>query len=192
MADLDKLTEAYRMLIEALGEDPERPGLKATPARAARALAHLTRGYQQTADEVVNQATFESDNDEMILVRNIEVYSLCEHHLLPFIGRCHIAYLPGERVIGLSKIARLVDVFAARLQIQENLTEQIAEAVSRASGASGVGVVLEAKHMCMMMRGVEKQNSTMTTSMMLGRFRQDARTRGEFLNLIRAPDSGIV
>ena len=192
MADLEKLTEAYRLLIEALGEDPERPGLQATPGRAARALAHLTRGYRQTADEVVNQATFESDNDEMILVRNIEVYSLCEHHLLPFIGRCHIAYLPGERVIGLSKIARLVDVFAARLQIQENLTEQIAEAVSRASGASGVGVVLEAKHMCMMMRGVEKQNSTMTTSMMLGRFRQDARTRGEFLNLIRAPDSGIV
>ena len=192
MADLEKLTEAYRLLIEALGEDPERPGLKATPGRAARALAHLTRGYEQTADEVVNKATFESDNDEMILVRNIEVYSLCEHHLLPFIGRCHIAYLPGERVIGLSKIARLVDVFAARLQIQENLTEQIAEAVSRASGASGVGVVLEAKHMCMMMRGVEKQNSTMTTSMMLGRFRQDARTRGEFLNLIRAPDSGIV
>ena len=192
MVDLEKLTRAYRLMIEALGEDPERAGLQATPARAARAMAHLTRGYRQTADEVVNQATFTSDNDEMIIVRNIEVYSLCEHHLLPFIGRCHIAYLPGGRVIGLSKIARLVDVFAARLQIQENLTEQIAQAVGRASGASGVGVVLEAKHMCMMMRGVEKQNSTMTTSMMLGRFRQDARTRGEFLTLIRASESQIV
>ena len=174
----------YRALIEQIGEDPAREGLLDTPKRAAKAMQFLTQGYRQDAEELVNGAIFESQNSEMVIVRDIELYSLCEHHLLPFIGKAHVAYLPDGKVIGLSKIPRIVDMFARRLQIQENLTVQIAECVQELIGAKGVGVVIEAKHLCMMMRGVEKQNSSMTTSMMLGRFREDPRTRTEFLTLI--------
>lgn len=174
----------YRALIEQIGEDPQREGLLDTPKRAAKAMQFLTQGYRQDAEELVNGAIFESQNSEMVIVRDIELYSLCEHHLLPFIGKAHVAYLPDGKVIGLSKIPRIVDMFARRLQIQENLTVQIAECVQELIGAKGVGVVIEAKHLCMMMRGVEKQNSAMTTSMMLGRFREDPRTRTEFLTLI--------
>jgi GTP cyclohydrolase I len=168
-----------------VGEDPGREGLQDTPQRAARAMQYLTRGYSQTVEEVVNDAIFESHNDEMILVKDIELYSLCEHHLLPFIGKCHVAYIPTGRVIGLSKIARIVDMFARRLQIQENLTKQIADTLMAAIRPAGVGVIIEAQHLCMMMRGVEKQNSMMTTSMMLGSFRDHDRTRSEFLKLVR-------
>jgi GTP cyclohydrolase I len=181
----NKLEELYRQLMVGVGEDPSREGLVKTPARAAKALQYLTRGYQQSIDEVVNNAIFESDNDQMILVKDIELYSLCEHHLLPFIGKCHVAYIPTGKVIGLSKIARIVDMFAARLQIQENLTKQIADTVMQAIQPAGVGVIIEAQHLCMMMRGVEKQNSKMTTSMMLGTFLDHDRTRSEFLRLVR-------
>ena len=181
----NKLEELYRQLMVGIGEDPSREGLVKTPARAAKALQYLTRGYQQSIDEVVNNAIFESDNDQMILVKDIELYSLCEHHLLPFIGKCHVAYIPTGKVIGLSKIARIVDMFAARLQIQENLTKQIADTVMHAIQPAGVGVIIEAQHLCMMMRGVEKQNSNMTTSMMLGTFLDHDRTRSEFLRLVR-------
>lgn len=176
--------DAFKQIIESVGEDPSREGLAATPARAARALEFLTRGYGQSVDEVVNEAIFRSDNDEMIIVKNIELYSLCEHHLLPFIGKCHVGYLPAGKVIGLSKVARIVDVFARRFQIQENLTKQIADALFEAVNARGVGVVIEAQHLCMMMRGVEKQRSALTTSCMLGAFRDQPQTRAEFLNLI--------
>src|SRR6185437_6817036 len=148
-------------------------------------MEFMTHGYHASVEEIVNGALFESDNDEMVIVKDIELYSLCEHHLLPFIGKCHVAYLPGGKIIGLSKIARLVDMFARRLQVQEKLTKQIAETVLQVTGAKGVGVVIEAKHLCMMMRGVEKQNSVMTTSVMLGGFRSDTRTRSEFLSLIK-------
>ena len=181
----NKLEELYRQLMVGIGEDPSREGLVKTPARAAKALQYLTRGYQQSIEEVVNKAIFESDNDQMILVKDIELYSLCEHHLLPFIGKCHVAYIPTGKVIGLSKIARIVDMFAARLQIQENLTKQIADTVMHAIQPAGVGVIIEAQHLCMMMRGVEKQNSKMTTSMMLGTFLDHDRTRSEFLRLVR-------
>lgn len=181
----DKLTQHYHAILENIGEDPDREGLLDTPKRAAKAMKFLTSGYEQTLDDIVNNAVFESDNDEMVLVKDIELYSMCEHHILPFIGRCHIAYLPTGKVLGLSKFARIVDMFARRLQIQENLTKQIAEAVQQVTGAKGVGVVIEAKHMCMMMRGVEKQNSSMTTSVMLGSFRNNPPTRKEFLHLIR-------
>ena len=181
----NKLEGLYRQLIEGVGEDPSREGLVKTPARAAKALQYLTRGYRQSINEVVNNAIFESDNDQMILVKDIELYSLCEHHLLPFIGKCHVAYIPTGKVIGLSKIARIVDMFAARLQIQENLTKQIADTVMHAIQPAGVGVIIEAQHLCMMMRGVEKQNSKMTTSMMLGTFLDHDRTRSEFLRLVR-------
>jgi GTP cyclohydrolase I len=180
------LSELYEEIIKRVGEDPEREGLLKTPERAARAMQYLTRGYGQTIDEVVNKAIFDSDNDEMILVRDIELYSMCEHHLLPFIGRCHVAYIPTGKVIGLSKIARIVDMYARRLQIQENLTKQIADTLMDAISPAGVGVIIEAKHLCMMMRGVEKQNSMMTTSMMLGSFRDHDRTRSEFLRLVRS------
>lgn len=180
----DHIADQYRQIIEAIGEDIHRDGLQNTPLRAAKAMQYLTQGYQQTLDEVVNGAIFETNNDEMVIVKDIELYSLCEHHLLPFIGKAHVAYLPNGKVVGLSKIARIVDMFARRLQIQENLTRQIADAVSEVTQSSGVGVIIEAKHMCMMMRGVQKQNSVMTTSMMIGRFRSDEKTRTEFLNLI--------
>ena len=181
----NKLEDLYRQLLVGVGEAPSREGLVKTPARAAKALQYLTRGYQQSIDEVVNNAIFESDNDQMILVKDIELYSLCEHHLLPFIGKCHVAYIPTGKVIGLSKIARIVDMYAARLQIQENLTKQIADTVMHAIQPAGVGVIIEAQHLCMMMRGVEKQNSKMTTSMMLGTFLDHDRTRSEFLRLVR-------
>lgn len=175
---------AFREIIKACGEDPCREGLVDTPERAAKAFSYLTRGYQQTLNEVVNGALFESDNSEMVLVKNIELYSLCEHHLLPFIGKAHVAYIPSGRVLGLSKIARIVDMYARRLQIQENLTKQIAESILEVTDAAGVGVVIEAQHMCMMMRGVEKQNGLMKTSMMTGLFRSNSSTRSEFFSLI--------
>jgi len=182
----NKLEELYRQIIAGVGEDPSREGLLKTPARAASAMQYLTHGYQQSVDEVVNNAIFESENNQMILVKDIELYSLCEHHLLPFIGKCHVAYIPTGKVIGLSKIARIVDMFARRLQIQENLTKQIADTLMQAIQPAGVGVIIEAQHLCMMMRGVEKQNSKMTTSMMLGSFIDHDRTRSEFLRLVRS------
>jgi GTP cyclohydrolase I len=182
----DKLEGLYQNIIRDIGEDPTREGLLDTPARAAKALQYLTRGYHQSIDEVVNDAIFESDNDQMILVKDIELYSLCEHHMLPFIGRCHVAYIPTGKVIGLSKIARIVDMYARRLQIQENLTKEIADTLMEAIQPAGVGVIIEAQHLCMMMRGVEKQNSSMTTSMMLGTFLNHDRTRSEFLRLVRS------
>lgn len=175
----------YASIIEQLGEDIGRDGLRDTPARAAKAMRFLTRGYNQSLDEVVNGALFPSDNSEMVLVRDIELYSMCEHHLLPFIGKAHVAYIPQGKVVGLSKIARIVDMYARRLQIQENMTKEIAEAIQQVTEAAGVGVVIEAQHMCMMMRGVEKQNAMMKTSMMLGSFRENPATRTEFLSLIR-------
>ncbi|MCC5795171.1 MAG: GTP cyclohydrolase I FolE [Chromatiales bacterium] len=180
------MTSAYAGIIEALGEDPAREGLRDTPARAAKAMQVLTRGYREDLDALINGAVFTSDTDEMVIVRGIELYSLCEHHMLPFIGKCHVAYLPQGRVLGLSKIARIVDHFARRLQIQEVLTRQIATCVNEVIGARGVGVIVEAQHMCMMMRGVEKQNSVMATSCMLGQFRSNLPTREEFLRLVRA------
>ena len=183
--DLDRIANAYRELLQAIGEDVDREGLQRTPDRAARALEFLTQGYRQNLDEIINGAVFESSASEIILVKDIELYSLCEHHLLPFIGRAHVAYLPNGKVIGLSKVARIVDVFARRLQIQENLTTQIAESLMRCLEPSGVAVVVEAKHLCMMMRGVEKQNSVMKTSCLLGTFKDDARTRSEFLSLLK-------
>lgn len=182
----DNLESLYRSIISDIGEDPGREGLLDTPARAAKALQYLTRGYNQSIDDVVNNAIFESENDQMILVKDIELYSLCEHHMLPFIGKCHVAYIPTGKVIGLSKIARIVDMFARRLQIQENLTKQIADTLMEAIQPAGVGVIIEAQHLCMMMRGVEKQNSSMTTSMMLGTFLNHDRTRSEFLRLVRS------
>lgn len=179
------MKEEYARIIAALGEDLARPGLKDTPERAAKAMQFLTRGYGQTVDEIVNGALFPSDSSEMVVVRDIELYSLCEHHLLPFIGKAHVAYIPSGKVLGLSKVARIVDMFARRLQIQEQLTMEIANTVEEVTGALGVGVIIEAKHMCMMMRGVEKQNSLMTTSAMLGTFRSNPSTRTEFLSLIR-------
>ncbi|KOY01120.1 GTP cyclohydrolase I FolE [Pseudomonas nunensis] len=178
------LSQSYREILIGLGENPDREGLQDTPMRAAKAMQYLCHGYGQSVEEIVNGALFSSDTDEMIIVADIELYSLCEHHMLPFIGKAHVAYIPTGKVLGLSKIARLVDMFARRLQIQENLTRQIAEAVQHVTDAAGVAVVIEAKHMCMMMRGVEKQNSTMNTSVMLGAFRESSNTRQEFLQLI--------
>jgi len=182
---LDRIASAYRQLLESVGEDSDREGLRRTPDRAARAFEFLTQGYRQDLEEIINDAVFESEASEIILVKDIELYSLCEHHLLPFIGRAHVAYIPNGKVIGLSKVARIVDVFARRLQIQENLTTQIAESLMRCLEPSGVAVVVEAKHLCMMMRGVEKQNSVMKTSCLLGTFKEDARTRSEFLSLLK-------
>ena len=184
-AKLARMEESFLQLLQAIGEDPNREGLLRTPTRAARAFEFLTNGYRQSLDDVVNGAIFESDASEIILVKDIELYSMCEHHLLPFIGRAHVAYIPNGKVIGLSKVARLVDVFARRLQIQENLTVQIADALMKTLHPAGVGVVVEAKHLCMMMRGVEKQNSVMKTSCLLGTFKEDARTRSEFLALLK-------
>lgn len=178
------LSQNYREILIGVGEDPDREGLQDTPMRAAKAMQYLCHGYEQSVEDIVNGALFSSDTDEMIIVADIELYSLCEHHLLPFIGKAHVAYIPTGKVLGLSKIARLVDMFARRLQIQENLTRQIADAVQQVTDAAGVAVVIEAKHMCMMMRGVEKQNSTMNTSVMLGAFRESSNTRQEFLQLI--------
>jgi len=179
------MEDQYRKLIESTGDNADREGLKATPKRAARAFSYITSGYKEDVPKVINNALFQSDNDEMIIVKNIELYSLCEHHLLPFFGKCHIGYLPDGKIIGLSKVARVVNIFSRRLQVQENLTKQIAEALLKHIGAKGIGVVIEAKHLCMMMRGVEKQNSIMTTSCMLGDFRTQNSTRSEFLSLIK-------
>ncbi|EWH00656.1 GTP cyclohydrolase I FolE [Halomonas sp. BC04] len=183
---IEELANHYRQIILELGEDPEREGLRDTPKRAAKAMQFLNRGYAQTLEDIINGAVFESETDEMVLVKDIELYSMCEHHLLPFIGKCHIAYLPNGRVLGLSKFARIVDMFARRMQIQENLTRQIAEAVQQVTDARGVAVVIEARHLCMMMRGVEKQNSSMTSSVMLGAFRENQPTRQEFLTLVNS------
>ncbi len=183
--ELDRIAQAYRELLQGVGEDLDREGLRRTPDRAARALEFLTQGYRQDLDEIINDAIFDSEASEIILVKDIELYSLCEHHLLPFIGRAHVAYIPNGKVIGLSKVARIVDVFARRLQIQENLTTQIAESLMGCLEPGGVAVVVEAKHLCMMMRGVEKQNSIMKTSCLLGSFKDDARTRSEFLSLLK-------
>lgn len=179
------MEEHWAKIIEAIGEDLDRPGLADTPKRAAKAFEFLTRGYGQSVDDVVNNALFPSDSSEMILVQDVELYSLCEHHLLPFIGKCHVAYIPTGKVLGLSKVARIVDLYARRLQIQESLTSQIAETIMAVTDAEGVGVIIEAKHMCMMMRGVEKQNSVMKTSAMLGCFRNEQKTREEFLSLLQ-------
>jgi len=178
------MEDAYKKIITECGEDITRPGLLDTPKRAAKAMKFLTRGYDLNLDEVINNALFPSDSREMVIVKDIELYSMCEHHLLPFIGKAHVAYIPNGTVLGLSKIARIVDMFARRMQIQEQLTLEIAETVRDVTGAEGVGVVIEAKHMCMMMRGVEKQNSSMKTSSMLGTFRENNATRAEFLTLV--------
>ena len=180
---METMQNAYAQIIASVGEDLNRAGLLDTPKRAAKAFQYLCKGYEDDLNTIVNNAVFPSDNDEMVIVKDIELYSLCEHHLLPFIGKCHIAYLPSGNVLGLSKFARIVDMFARRLQIQENLTKQIADAVQQVTGAKGVAVIIEAKHMCMMMRGVEKQNSITTTSAFTGEFTHDV-TRSEFLRLI--------
>jgi GTP cyclohydrolase I len=178
------LVDTVRRLLGGLGEDPEREGLLRTPERVARSLRFLTEGLRTDVAGVWNGATFEADTDEMVVVKDIELYSLCEHHLLPFFGRAHVAYLPRGHIVGLSKLARLVDVFARRLQVQERLTTQIATAIQDALDPLGVGVLIEAQHLCMMMRGVSKQNSSTVTSCMLGRFRSDEKTRNEFLQII--------
>ena len=184
-ARVASMEQSFLNLLEAIGEDPKREGLIRTPARAARAFEFLTAGYRQSLDEIINNALFDSEASEIILVKDIELYSLCEHHLIPFIGKAHVAYIPNGKVVGLSKTARIVDMFARRLQIQENLTMQVADALMKALQPRGVGVVIEAKHLCMMMRGVEKQNSVMKTSCLLGTFKEDARTRSEFLSLLK-------
>ena len=176
----------YKSLLEEIGEDPNRQGLQKTPHRAAKAMTFLTEGYTTDIDEVINGAIYDTDLDDMVIVKDIELYSMCEHHMLPFFGKCHIAYVPNGKVIGLSKLARIVDVFARRLQIQEQLTHQIAHTVLEKIDAKGVAVVVKAKHLCMMMRGVEKQNSEMKTSAMLGCFRNNPATRSEFLSLINS------
>ena len=179
--------ELVRRQLALLGEDPAREGLAKTPARVAASMAWLTRGYSQTAEQVIGDALFEETHRSMVLVRDIELYSLCEHHLLPFFGRAHIAYIPAGRIVGLSKLPRVVEVYARRLQVQERLTEEIAAAVERVLRPEGVGVVLECQHLCMMMRGVEKQASKTITSALRGSFRDDAKTRDEFLRLAHAP-----
>jgi len=182
----DLIEEYVREMIRMLGEDPTREGLLRTPRRVAQSLRFLTSGYRQDPDKMLNGALFEVAYDEMVIVRDIEIFSLCEHHLLPFFGRCHVAYIPDKKVIGLSKIPRLVDAFARRLQVQERLTNQIADTIMEKIHPLGVGVIIEAKHLCMIMRGVEKQNSVAVTSAMLGVFRNEQQTREEFLSLARA------
>ena len=184
LANKTRIAELVRELLVELGEDPEREGLRGTPQRMAESLAFLTSGYRQTPKQVLNGAVFQAHLNHMIIVRDIEIYSLCEHHLLPFYGRCHVGYIAKDNVLGVSKIARIVDCFARRLQIQERLTEQVAQAVLQEAQAEGVGVVMECRHLCMMMRGVEKQNSVMITSSVLGSFHDDAATRAEFMTLV--------
>jgi len=179
------MQELYTEILINIGEDPTREGLEKTPARASSAMRYLTKGYHENLDEIINEALFESEMKEMVIVKDIEMYSLCEHHLLPFIGKCHIGYLPNGKVIGLSKIARIVEHFARRLQIQERLTDDIANCLASITQARGIAVVIEASHLCMMMRGVEKQNSKLVTSVMLGEMRDNAMSRSEFLTLIR-------
>ncbi len=182
---LANLESLYTQILENLDEDPNRQGLIKTPLRAAKALEFLTSGYHQDIDQILNKAIFDEDVDEMVIVKDIEFYSLCEHHILPFWGKCHVGYLPQKRIIGLSKIPRIIDMFSRRLQVQERLTRQIAEALQTALNPTGVGVVMEAQHMCMMARGVEKQASKMTTNAMRGTFREDSSTRSEFLRCIQ-------
>ena len=179
------IEEEIRQILLDLGEDPEREGLVKTPERVRKSLQFLTRGYKQDINAVINGAIFNEDCDDMIIVRDIEFYSMCEHHMLPFFGKCHVGYIPQKKILGVSKVARIVDMFSRRLQIQERLTRQIAEAIMQTVDAEGVGVVMEAKHLCMQMRGVEKQHSMMTTSAMQGSFRAEGPTRAEFLRLIR-------
>ena len=181
----DPIEPLVTRLLKEIGEDPGRTGLEQTPSRVARSLRFFTTGYEQNPKDIMNGALFEVSYDEMMIVKDLEFYSLCEHHMLPFFGKCHIGYLPDGKIIGLSKVARSVDIFARRLQVQENLTKQIAETLLNHLGAKVIGVVIEAKHLCMMMRGVEKQNSIMITSCMLGDFRSQASTRSEFLSLIK-------
>jgi len=176
--------ELYKKIIEQIGENPEREGLQDTPERAANAMRYLTKGYTERLDDIINNALFDSTMSELVIVKNIELYSMCEHHLLPFLGKCHVGYIPNGKVLGLSKIARIVDFFARRLQIQERLTGEIANCISDITKAHGVAVVIEAKHLCMMMRGVEKQDSSMITSVNLGTLRDNAASRSEFLKLI--------
>ena len=182
--DPKRIAALVRSLLKELGEDPARDGLKKTPERVARSLTYLTHGYRQDVRAVVNGAYFASGTNHMVILKNIELYSMCEHHLLPFFGSCAIGYISQGKVLGVSKLARIVDMYARRLQIQERLTEQIADAVMQEADAEGVGVVIRAKHLCMMMRGVEKQNSEMVTSAVLGSFRSDEKVRGEFLSLV--------
>ncbi len=188
-APKESIADLIRKVIAQVGEDPEREGLRKTPERFERALKFLTSGYHQNLDGVFNGATFSVHYDEMVVVKDIEFFSLCEHHLLPFFGKAHVAYLPSKRVLGLSKIARLVNMFARRLQIQERMTSQIAEAISEKISPEGVGVIIEARHLCMQMRGVEKQHGQAVTSAMLGSFRHNKQTRDEFLSLVRAKQS---
>ncbi|MEO6803533.1 MAG: GTP cyclohydrolase I FolE [Granulicella sp.] len=183
--------ELYRELLKRYGEDPDRDGLMSTPERVEKSMKFLTRGYEQNVTEVLHQALFDVDYDEMVIVKDIEFYSLCEHHLLPFFGKAHVAYVPNGKVIGLSKIPRLVDVFARRLQVQERLTRQIGDAITEAIHPQGVAVILEASHLCMMMRGVEKQHSSTVTSAMFGVFKTQLQTRNEFLSLVRRQGSSI-
>lgn len=187
-ADEAEFEKTVRRQLELLGEDPNREGLARTPTRVARSLSWLTRGYRQNARSAVGEGVFAEPHDHMVMVRDIELYSLCEHHLLPFFGKAHIAYIPSGHILGLSKLPRLVEVFARRLQVQERLTAQIADAVQEVLNPRGVGVVIEAMHLCMMMRGVEKQNSKTITSALLGSFRDDAKTRDEFLRLAHGRD----
>ncbi len=182
--ETELIAEAMGKVLPLLGEDPEREGLRATPQRFARALRFLTSGYQQDPEKLLASAVFNDSYDEMVVVKDIELFSLCEHHLLPFFGKCHVAYIPSKKVVGLSKIPRLVNLFARRLQIQERLTRQIADALWKGLEPDGVGVIIEARHLCMAMRGVEKQHSHAVTSAMLGSFRDDAQTRNEFLSLV--------
>ncbi len=179
------MNELYQQLLSKIGEDPEREGLVGTPDRAAKALEFLTKGYRQKLEDVINNAIFTVEDNHMVIVKDIELYSLCEHHILPFFGKCHIGYIPEGKVLGVSKLARIVDLFARRLQIQERLTNQVATSIMDTLAPEGVGVVIEAQHLCMMMRGVEKQNSCMVTSAMLGSFRKEPSTRNEFLQLIK-------
>jgi len=181
---MQQMEQLYRHLIEMVGENPDREGLARTPLRATKAFQYLTKGYKEDIHQLINNALFKTDNQEMVIVKNIELYSMCEHHLLPFIGKCHVGYIPNGKVIGLSKIPRIVDAFARRLQIQENLTRQIAVTIQEHTNALGVACVIEAQHLCMMMRGVEKQNSVMTTSCVLGEMHDDPETRSEFMSLI--------
>lgn len=183
--ETESIAELIRRLLVLLGEDPSREGLRRTPERFEKALRFLTSGYRQDADAILNGATFTVCYDEMVVVKDIELYSLCEHHLLPFFGRCHVAYIPKKKVLGLSKIARLVNMYARRLQIQERLTNQIARAIEEKLCPEGVGVIVEARHLCMVMRGVEKQQSSAVTSAMLGAFRDNKQTRDEFLALVK-------
>src|SRR5271169_3237460 len=185
-AGSESIADLVRRMLVLLGEDPNREGLRRTPERFEKALRFLTSGYRQDPDKLLNGAMFSVCYDEMVVVKDIEVYSLCEHHLLPFFGKCHVAYLPNKKVVGLSKIARLVNMYARRLQIQERLTSQIAQAIEEKLNPLGVGVIIEARHLCMVMRGVEKQNSMAVSSAMLGAFRESKETRDEFLSLIRS------